>query len=135
MTATLTRVLVVDDHEDIAEWLADELVLAGYQTRTAFDGQTALELMQSFGPDVMILDIAMPGMSGWEIARRVRKLDLTTRPRLIAVSAFDQDVHRERSTSVGFERHLVKPVKVQELLHVLANPPPSESADPTAIGR
>jgi DNA-binding response OmpR family regulator len=133
MTATLTRVLIVDDHADIAEWLADELILAGYQAQTAYEGEAALELARTFGPDVMILDIAMPGMSGWEIARRVRKLDLTTRPRLIAVSAFNQDVHRERSSSVGFERHLVKPVKVQELLHVLANPPLTESVDRTSI--
>jgi DNA-binding response OmpR family regulator len=135
MTTTLTRVLIVDDHADIAEWLADELILAGYQAQTAYEGEKALELARTFGPDVMILDIAMPGMSGWEIARRVRKLDLSTRPRLIAVSAFDQDVHRERSTTVGFERHLVKPVKVQELLDLLANPPLTETADATTMDR
>ena len=71
----------------------------------------------------MIVDIALPGMNGWEIARRVRKLDLASCPRLLALSAFHQDVHRDRSSAVGYERHLVKPVKVQELLHAIANPP------------
>lgn len=125
MTTPLTRVLIVDDHVDIAEWSARELLLAGYHSHTAYEGERALELAQTFEPDVMILDIAMPGISGWEVARRVRKLDLTTRPRLIAVSAFNQDVHRERSGSVGFEHHLVKPIKLHELLTLLANPPPS----------
>jgi DNA-binding response OmpR family regulator len=133
MTTTLKRILVVDDHVDIAEWLADELTLAGYHAKTAYDGSTALELVSSFAPDLMVVDIALPGMNGWEIARRVRKLDLTNPPRLIAVSAFDQDVHRDRSTAVGFERHFVKPIKVQELLLAIAST--AESADPLPIDR
>lgn len=123
MTRTVARILVVDDHVDIADWLADELTLAGYQVQTAYEGATALELVQSFAPDLMIVDIALPGMNGWEIARRVRKLEGVRCPRLIALSAFQQDVHRERSSAVGFERHLVKPLKVQDLLRVLAEPP------------
>ena len=126
MSTAVTKVLVVDDHVDIAEWLADELSVAGYHVQTAHEGAVALEMALSFMPDVMIVDIALPGMNGWEVARRMRKLTVPSQPRMIALSAFQQDVHRERSCAAGFERHLVKPVKVQDLLHVLASRPSSD---------
>src|SRR5688572_11268264 len=91
------RVIVVDDNVDIAEWLADELSLLGYEVQIAHDGPRALELATAFEPDLMLVDIALPEMNGWEIARRLRKLELPKPPHLIAISALHQDAHRERS--------------------------------------
>lgn len=113
------RVIVVDDHADIVDWLAEELALLGHEVRTADNGPTALELATSFEPDLMLVDIALPEMNGWEVARRVRKLALAKRPHLIAISALHQDPHRDRSRLVGFEAHLVKPIKLAELLREL----------------
>ena len=127
------RVIVVDDHADIAEWLADELTLLGHEVRPVNDGPAALELAVSFEPDVMLVDIALPEMNGWEIARRLRKLGLTKPPYLIAISALQQDAHRERSRLVGFKAHLVKPIKLAALqreLERVFEPPPAPPVEP-----
>ncbi len=111
------RVLVVDDHEDVASWMSDQVRGLGYVVAVAHFGCAALELAASFDPDIVLVDIAMPGMNGWEVARRLRDSDRVRR--LIAVSALVDQVHLARSAAAGFETHLPKPLKLAELAALL----------------
>jgi DNA-binding response OmpR family regulator len=112
------RVLVVDDAVDVATWLADELDLLGIEARVAHDASMALQQLESFDADVMLVDIALPGTSGWQLARQIRQVH-ATRPRLIAISAMCQDAHVQQSKLLGFEEHLVKPIKLDDLKRLL----------------
>ncbi len=114
---SIERVLVVDYNADFAGLIADELS-ERYDVRTTHDGAAALELVSTFAPDLVLTDIALPGFSGWELARRIRKLDLPRRPFLLAMSAMDMEPHRARSTRVGFELHIGKPFRI-DYLHAL----------------
>jgi PAS domain S-box-containing protein len=113
------RVLIVDDNVDTAESLAMLLKLFGHETRVAHTGQRALQMAVVEKPDVLVLDIGLPGMDGYEVAQRIRQHGELANVRLIAVSGYGQDADRKRSEVAGFNHHLVKPVdpaKLQELL-------------------
>lgn len=110
------RVLVVDDNVDLAWAIAMHLERLGYAARIANDGVVALAIAREFVPDLMLVDIALPGMNGWRLAREVKKLPLRKPPRMFAMSALDHEVHRERSRLVGFEAHLCKPFHIEQLL-------------------
>jgi signal transduction histidine kinase/ActR/RegA family two-component response regulator len=115
------RILIVDDNRDAAESLA--LVLDMHDTRTAADGPSALALAEQFDPDVALLDIALPGMSGHEIARRLAIRSQRVCPVLIALTGFSQPEDYARSRESGFAHHLVKPVSPDvliELMHTIA---------------
>jgi signal transduction histidine kinase len=117
------RILVVDDNEDAADVLADVLRLAGHEVRVAHDGLRALEAARSFDADLVLLDIGLPVMDGYEVARRMR--DGSFRARLIAVTGYGQDVHREQSKQAGFDEHLVKPIDlaaIRRLIEELPSP-------------
>jgi CheY-like chemotaxis protein len=114
------RVLVVDDNIDAANMLCEYLGVLGHATAVAHDGATALELASSFMPDVAVLDISMPVMDGYELARRLRESLGQDRLRLIALTGYGQDAGRARSREVGFDEHLVKPVDLATLLPLLA---------------
>jgi signal transduction histidine kinase len=117
---TSRRILVVDDNVDAATSLARLLVtLDGHQVRVAHDGPSALELAGVFAPEVAILDIGMPGMDGYEVARRLRSDPRFEKTRLIALSGWSQDGDRRRSREAGMDEHLVKPVDLEALRHVL----------------
>ncbi len=126
------RVLVVDDNADAAMLLADALAERGYRTATAHDGPDALSLAARFRPHVALLDIGLPVMDGFELARQFRATaDLQT-TRLVAVTGYGQERDRLASTAAGFDAHLVKPVdleRVVDLVGALAEPanggPPS----------
>jgi CheY-like chemotaxis protein len=107
------RVLVVDDNEDAAELLATAIEAMGHETRIAHDGATALDLAASFQPQVAVLDIGLPGMDGYELARRLRARG--SLPRLIALTGYGQERDKRESSSAGFELHIVKPVDLQRL--------------------
>lgn len=111
------RILVVDDNQDSAESLALLLEIYGHEVRTAFAGPAALETASTFRPDVVLLDIGLPGMDGYEVARRLRAEH--DRCRLIALTGYGRDDDRERSREAGFDHHLVKPVDLNELARVL----------------
>jgi CheY-like chemotaxis protein len=121
------RVLVVDDQEDVALAIADELEMLGCEVALAHDGVSALEMIGTFRPDFVLVDIAMAGINGWEVARRARRLVCDEPPRLVAISAFGQDVHKARSAAAGFEAHLTKPLKLQQLAALLASERPRGS--------
>jgi CheY-like chemotaxis protein len=113
-------VLVVDDEIDTAETLAEVLTTLGHKVRTAHDGETAISEAVAFGPDVVLLDLALPGMGGLEVAQKLRALPSAERMRLIAVTGYGQDVDRKNTERAGFEAHLVKPLKISTLEELLA---------------
>ena len=105
------RILVVDDNLAVADSLALVLSLAGNEVQIAYDGQSALETAASFQPDVVLLDIGLPEMNGYEVARQLRQRNRNGRVvLLIAMTGYGQDEHLLRSREVGFDAHLVKPV-------------------------
>jgi signal transduction histidine kinase len=120
------RILVVDDNVDAARALRRLLTAEGHDVRAAEDGPTALELAAAFRPDVVLLDIGLPGaMDGHELARRLRGLPGLEGACLAAISGYGQDADRTRSFAAGCQFHLVKPVSVHEVMAVLeANPAP-----------
>jgi PAS domain S-box-containing protein len=123
--AVSRKVLVVDDNVDSAESLGKMLRLMGNQVRTAHDGPSALEEAAQFIPDLVLLDIGLPGMDGHEIARRLRLLSGLQEAVLVAQTGWGQDEDRRRSRAAGFNHHLVKPVSpvaLQDLLRGLHGP-------------
>jgi PAS domain S-box-containing protein len=117
------RVLVVDDNIDAAESLGKMLRLMGNQVRTAHDGLSALEAAANFIPEVVLLDIGLPGMDGHEVARRLRLLSGLEEAVLVAQTGWGQDEDRRRSREAGFHHHLVKPVSAAALQKVLGSLP------------
>ena len=116
------RVLIVDDNADSAEMLGLLLRFAGHDVRIALDGLQAVTAAETFAPEVMLLDIGLPGLNGYEVAQRVRASSID-RPLLIALTGWGQDEDRRRSTAAGFDAHLVKPVDHDELLNLIASLP------------
>jgi two-component system, OmpR family, response regulator len=104
------RILVVDDNQDGAESLALVLQLSGHEVRTALSGSAALEIVPAFQPEVLLLDIGLPGMDGYELARRLRETSLSGDAVLIAVTGYGQESDKMRSARAGFTHHLVKPI-------------------------
>jgi PAS domain S-box-containing protein len=103
------RVLVVDDNADAAESLAQLLTLKGHEVRVAYDGLSGVELARAFGPDVVLLDIGMPGLDGYAVARRLREQDERHALRLVALTGYGQVDDRRRAHEAGFDDHVVKP--------------------------
>lgn len=116
------RILVVDDSVDAARSLARLLRLNGNEVRTAHDGPSALEAFTAFHPDVTFLDIGMPGMDGYEVARRIRSAGDST-SLLVALTGWGQDEDRRRSQEAGFDLHIVKPVEPEQLRELLTREP------------
>ncbi len=115
------RILVADDNEDSVESLALLLTLRGSEVRTARDGWEAVAAAAAFGPDIVLLDIGMPRLNGYEAARRIRKQGRGERMVLIALTGWGQKEDRQRSTAAGFDFHLVKPVDFAALEQLLAS--------------
>ena len=118
--AEAQRILVVDDNRDATETLAALLQLSGHETATAYDGKSAIEIAESFRPDVLLLDIGMPELNGYDVARRVRELPWGADTMLIALTGWGQEDDRRRSQEAGFDAHLVKPVDHVQLMQLLA---------------
>jgi CheY-like chemotaxis protein len=114
------RVLVVDDNVDAADTLADLLRLSGHDVRLAYDGPSAVEAAVTFRPTAVVLDLGLPGLNGFEVARHLRSHPTTRDAVLFAVSGYGQDEDRRRSKEAGFNRHFVKPLDFQVLLTALA---------------
>ncbi len=115
------RVLVVDDNKDIRITLEIGLSMLGYEVQTAEDGLTGLEQVSQFRPDAVMIDLALPLINGWELARRLRRLSFLQRqPRLIAITGMGAPAHRARSAASGFDHHLLKPFKLSEIDRLLS---------------
>jgi CheY-like chemotaxis protein len=115
------RILVVDDNVDAAESIAMLLSMDGHDVRSVHDAQRALDLAAEFLPDLVLLDIGLPGMDGYEVARRLRSRAEITQTRLVAVTGYGQQEDRDRAREAGFDQHLVKPVEPDALNAVLGS--------------
>jgi CheY-like chemotaxis protein len=117
------RVLVVDDNVDAAESLAILLKMSGHETSLAYDGESAIETAEAFRPDVVLLDIGLPRLSGHDVARRIREQPWGRKMVLVALTGWGQDKDRRESREAGFDHHLVKPVEVAALRDLFADLP------------
>lgn len=113
------RILVVDDNRDAAETIRDALASHGYVVEMTSDAQSALGIAERFKPDIALLDIGMPVLDGYELAGRLRAGDGGASLRLVAITGFGQPGDRDRAMAAGFDRHLVKPVDLKALIHVI----------------
>jgi CheY-like chemotaxis protein len=117
-----TRVLVVDDNEDAADSLGALLRVMGADVRVAHDGMTALDIFREYQPAAVFLDLGMPDMDGYEVARRIRAGGSATGGiRLVALSGWGQARDRAASREAGFDQHLIKPVGIGTLKGLLAS--------------
>jgi signal transduction histidine kinase len=115
---SLLRVLIVDDNRDAADSLAMLLQFEGQQTRCAYSGESALQEVAAFDPQLVLLDIGLPGLDGYEVARRLKAA--APKLRVIALSGYGQVEDRQRSAAAGFDAHLVKPVDLDALKRALS---------------
>ena len=112
------RVLVVDDNLDSADTMAELVRIWGFDVRTAHDGPAALECARSFRPHVILLDVGLPGMDGYELARRLRAEGLAG-DLLVSVTGYGQEEDRRKAEQAGFHHHLTKPVNPDTLLRLV----------------
>jgi PAS domain S-box-containing protein len=114
------RILVVDDNRDAADTLGLLLEADGAEVRVVYDGRAALAMAESFMPTSVLLDIGMPGMDGYEVARRLRQDERFAGVRIAALTGWGQDADRRQTRNRGFSHHLTKPVSIEELHNILA---------------
>jgi two-component system OmpR family response regulator len=115
ITGKSMRVLVVDDNRDAAITLGILLTACGFNVETSFDGEEALATAEQFQPDACVLDINMPGMDGYELARRLRERSPQSTPILAAVTGQDDYDHLEQEANAGFDLHFTKPADPVDL--------------------
>jgi two-component system CheB/CheR fusion protein len=127
-TTCARRVLVVDDNRDAADSLAELLKTLKHEVATANDGGAALVTAAAFRPDVIVLDIGMPGMSGYELARRIRRQPGLERASLVALTGWGQDQDRQRAREAGIDRHLIKPPDLNVLEEIICSARPVSAA-------
>lgn len=108
--------LLVDDNEDARELLAGLLELQGFQVQAAGDAADALAVAERFQPEVVVLDLGLPEVDGWELARRLRQIESLTRTRIVALTGYGTELDRERSRAAGIDAHLLKPIEVSQLI-------------------
>ena len=115
------QVLVVEDNDDAAEALATLVQLLGHEARTARDGPEALARVDDYRPDLALIDIGLPGMDGYELARRLRERTDLASTVLVALTGYGGEDDRLRSQAAGFDRHITKPVDFGELSALLGS--------------
>ena len=113
------RVLVVDDNVDAAAMLAALIRQLGHEVEIVHDGSAALRAVEGYRPEVILLDIGMPGMNGFEVAQRLREVGRVPRLRIVAVTGWGKPEDRQRSREAGFDMHLIKPVELSEIQQAL----------------
>jgi signal transduction histidine kinase/ActR/RegA family two-component response regulator len=113
------RVLVVDDNEDAALLVGESMTMVGHESRVVHDGLTAIAAASEWHPDLILLDIGLPGIDGYEVARRVRSADPDHGIRIVAMSGFGQPADLERGVAAGFDAYLVKPVEFETLVRTV----------------
>ncbi len=115
------RILVVDDNRDAAESMSELLELLGAEAHVAYDGEGALSEVERHAPDVVLLDIGLPDIDGYEVARRIRARPDPVSPLLVAVTGWGHEDDRRRAREAGFDHHLVKPADVERLEALLSS--------------
>jgi CheY-like chemotaxis protein len=117
------RVLVVDDGVGAARMLQMLVKRLGpHEVEIAYDGPSALEAAQRFSPDLVLLDIGLPRMDGYEVARRLREFEEFAGATLVALTGYSHEEDRRRSSDAGFDEHVVKPIELETLKKLLASP-------------
>jgi CheY-like chemotaxis protein len=116
---TARRILIVDDNRDSAMSLAMLLKLTGHETHTAFDGLEAVEAAATFKPELVLMDIGLPKLNGYEACRRIREQPWGKNMVLVALTGWGQEDDRQKSKEVGFNAHMVKPVDLPALMDLL----------------
>jgi CheY-like chemotaxis protein len=115
-----STVLLIDDNDDVRGMLAANLSAAGFRVLEASNGASGIPMAKAHLPPASIIDIGLPGMDGYEIAARLRKDPATSHIRLIALTGYGQEADRQRALEAGFDRHMVKPAQLDELIDCLA---------------
>ncbi|HMA06432.1 MAG TPA: response regulator, partial [Ramlibacter sp.] len=118
------RIVVVEDNVDAADTLAALLRLSGHRVDVAFDGPSGLDLIMRLRPQVVLCDIGLPGMDGYELARQVREQGQLPAPLMIALTGYDGANDRSRARAAGFDHHLAKPADVAALEHLIGTAAP-----------
>lgn len=114
------RILIAEDGADCAESMAMLLRLYGHEVQIASSGPTAVETVLAYQPDVLLLDIGLPGMNGYQVAKRLKEHNGKKRPFIIAVTGFGMETDRRQSAESGIDLHLLKPVDPEQLQRLLA---------------
>jgi CheY-like chemotaxis protein len=118
-TPMTRRILVVDDYRDAAEFFAVLLKHLGHDVRTASDGFQAIAVAEEFRPEVILLDLGLPDLNGFETAKRIRKESWSERTVLIAISGYGNKRDRQLSQEAGFDAHLLKPASVKDIVDLI----------------
>jgi CheY-like chemotaxis protein len=121
--AARSRILIADDNRDAADSLSMLLELAGHEVRVAHHGRAALSLAQAFRPDVALLDIGMPDLSGYEVAQELRREPWGRGIQLIALTGWGQEKDRQQALEAGFNQHLTKPIDPDQLEALISSRP------------
>jgi DNA-binding response OmpR family regulator len=128
------RILVVDDNRDAADSLALLLRLDGHDVRVAYAGRPAIEAAHGFRPEIAILDLGLPDLSGYDVARLLRQDPALASTRLIALTGWGQDEHKQRALDAGFDHHITKPVDLAQLAALLGTKPTPDSGSRGSSG-
>jgi PAS domain S-box-containing protein len=131
-TAVARQVLIVDDNQDAAQMLALVMEDLGWETRIAYDGPSALAVAESYRPQLVLIDIGLPLMDGYELARHLRARPSTAKARLVAVTGYGQKNDVEAALEAGFDQHLVKPVQFEKLESLLQFAPLPQPTTPSS---
>ncbi len=119
-SSAASRIVVIEDNLDAAEVLADVLQLEGHEVHVAHDGRSGLELVRRVRPDLVLCDIGLPDLDGYEVAQALRRDEALGATRLIAVSGYAQPEDRQRALEAGFDEHMAKPLSPRDLMKALA---------------
>jgi len=114
------RILIVDDNEDVRETLREMLLLNGHEVHEAIDGASGIAAAKKEAPDVALIDIALPDLDGYEVARRLRARHPDRHPTIVAVTGWGPEDDRRKAREAGIDHHIVKPADIDQLQHLLA---------------
>lgn len=117
--AVKLRILIVEDHHDSGDSLKIRLEALGYEVHLAYDGETGVRAAAALRPDVILMDIGLPHLNGYDAVRQIRAQNLESRVLIIAVTAWGQETDRYHSAEAGFDHHLVKPLDFAKLEQIL----------------
>ena len=131
--AAPARVLLIEDNVDAGEALAELLRQSGHEVAIAVDGRSGLEVFDRLNPHVVLCDIGLPGLDGYEVADSIRQRQSVTRPVLVALTGYGSAKDRQRSAAAGFDHHVVKPVDPEVLLEIIGSAPHTEIGTKTSI--
>lgn len=131
MSSPPLRVAIIDDSADILESLSMVIRVLGHESECCADGETGLECITRWRPHLALVDVSLPGLSGYDVARGVRALDAAPSPVLIAMTGWSREQDRVRVQEAGFDRHVVKPLDFAQLRTILAEIQSSLGKPPT----